>query len=456
MAKDVERDWARANPRPQATSTDDVLTLWNFPIASSTLGPEHKAAIQRFSAIDLGLSPALCRTQFHAIGHASASGSEQGNLALSAQRAEQVAAFLKTLGAQEVTLTWVGSDTPLDTTGTGLGHARNRRVEIGRFRPDPPSRIVPLQPVPGRPTGAVGSGGVGATVKLPFSTPKIPIRIHGLAVDLSLIGEIELSATTGDGQLAIEAAIEGKKLVPEAKGLIVDGVKGVVGVNPAEGGSPASLKIGAQLECLAGEPEIGVQTGQKFVYIEFQLASTPLTEFSFRGARIATRFAGKLRLDVGPSEAAALRLAVTQTGAVAGVIAAAAVINGGTALLAQSARAEGLRAMEVLAERDGVAAGVAYEVLGTDAQPLMKSQELQWVKLEGGTHAAFRTGMSRVNTLLASLGPDGRVLRRQRWSSAYAAGNHALDFPIVQRRVFDALGGCDWKGRSDATRLEDL
>lgn len=456
MAKDVERDWARANPQPQATATDDVLTLWNYPVGASTLGPDHMAAIRRFTAIDLGLCPAACQTRFHAIGHASTSGSEQGNLALSQARAEQVAACLKRLGAPEVSLTWAGSETPLDSSGTGQGQARNRRVEIGRFRPQPTSRIVPLQPVPPRPADLAGRAGLSATLKLPFETPPIPIRVQGLAVDLRLIGEVELSVTSGNGQLALEAAAAGGRLTPEAKALIVDGLKGVVGVVPAEGGHPASLKIGAQLECLAGEPEFGIQLGRKFVYLEFQVTETPLTQFTIRGVRVSTRFAGKLRLDVGPSEAAALRLAVSPAGAVVGVVAVVAVINGGTALLAQSARAEGLRAMAVLAERDGVAAGVAYEVLGTDALSLVKAQELQWVKLEGGTQSAFRDGMARVNALLVGLGPDGRTQRRQRWSSAYAAGSNALDFPTVQRRVFDALGGLAWKGKPAGLRLEDL
>ena len=456
MAKDVEREWARANPQPRASATEEVLTLWNFPVAGSTLGPEHQDAIRRFVAVDLGLSPALCRTQFHAIGHASRSGSEGGNMALSEQRAEAVAAFLKRLGARQVSATWAGSETPLDDSATGLAHARHRRVELGRFRPEPTSKVVPRQPVPGEPAAPTGSGGWGLAVKRPFETPPIPIRVGGVAVDLRLIGEIELSAQSGGGERAIEAAVQGGKLSPEAKGLIVNGVKGVVGVNPGEDGRPPGLKIGAQLECLAGEPEIGVQAGQKFIYIEFQVAQTPLTEFTFKGVRIATRFAGKVRLEAGPSEATALRLAMTQAGAVAGVIAAAAVINGGTALLAQSARAEGLRAMEVLAERDGVATGVAYEVLGTDALAQVKSQELQWAKLEGGTRTAFRDGMARVNALLVKLGPEGRTQRRQRWDAAYAAGNNAMDFPVVQRRIFDALGGTEWKAGKGGKALEEL
>jgi hypothetical protein len=456
MTRDVERDWARANPQPQSSATEEALTLWNFPIGGSAVAAEHQAAIRRFVAVDLGLSPALCRTEFHAVGHASISGTESGNRALSEQRAEAVAAFLRQLGARQVSTTWAGSETPLDASATGLAHARNRRVEIGRFRPQPPSKVVPLQPVPGEPAAPAASGGYGLTVKRPFETPAIPIRVGGLAVDLRLIGEVELSAQSGEGERAIEAAVQGRQLSPEAKGLIVNGVKGVVGVNPAEGGHPAGLKIGAQLECLAGEPEIGVQAGQKFVYIEFQVAQTPLTAFTFKGVQITTRFTGKLRLDAGPSEATALRLAVTQAGAVAGVVAAAAVINGGTALLAQSARAEGLRAMEVLAERDGVATGVAYEVLGTDALAQVKAQELQWAKLEGRTRAAFQDGMARVNALLVKLGPEGRSQRRQRWDAAYAAGNNAMDFPLVQRRVFDALGGCDWKGSAAGMALEAL
>lgn len=459
MAADTERDWARAHPQPRSQAEGERLTLWNYPVAGAALAPAHAQALDAFSAIELGLAPAACRTEFHVIGHASPSGAEAQNLALSQQRAEGVAAHLRRRGARQVTLTWMGAEAPLDTSGSGLAQARNRRVEVGKFDPAPPSKEVPLRAgpprsdaVPGRPAQAA-DGGEGLTVKRPFETRRLRVRIRDLALDLRLIGEIELSAQTGEGARVLKGAVEGGKLAPEAEALITDGVCGIVGVQSGEGGQPATLKAGAQLERIAGKPEIGVQAGTQFAYVEFELSEVPLLAFELRGARITARFSGKLRLDIGPSEAAAARLAkwlapaAPAAGAVAGAVAAAVVINGGTALLAQNARAEGLRLMEQLAERDGVATRVAHEVLGTDATPLAREQELQWCKLEGGTRAAFQAGVQQVEQLLRSLGPNGREARRKRWDAAYAAGLNAQDFPKVQRQVLDALGGSDPKAQ---------
>jgi hypothetical protein len=236
----------------------------------------------------------------------------------------------------------------------------------------------------------------------------------------------------------------------------------VVGLEPAHGGQTAKLKLGVQMEQMGLKPEIGVQDAVKFIYFEFTLKEVELPDITWRGTKASVKFSGKIRLDVGPSEAAAARLAArlapaaAPAAAVVGVVAAAAVINGGTACLAQSARAEGLRKAEQLAARDGIAAGVAYEVLGTEALSLLKDQELQWSKLEGGTRAAFQAGLKRVQTLLKALGPDGRTERRTRWTTTYASGANALDFPVVQRRVFDALGGFEHLDRPAGQALESL
>lgn len=466
MAKDEERDWARANPVPQAAATADALVLWNFPVGGSALAAEHAQAIERFTANDLGLSPAASPTQFHVVGHASASGAERGNLALSEQRAEAVAAWFERRGVPRarVSASWLGSEQPVDTTGTGVGQARNRRVEINRFRAQPASKVVPLRadPARGKPIAAARSGpggadGVAGTLKGTIDTPPFPIRLRALAVDVRLIGEVELSVLSGRGDTALVGAAQGGRLSPEFETLIVDGLKGKAVVSAGEDGRPPGLQLGAQLENIAGKPELGVQAGTKPVYVEFELKeSTPLDELSIRGVRVAARFSGKVRFEFGPSETTAARLLATPAGAVAGVIATAALINGGTALLAQAAREEGLQAMVFLAERDGVATRVAYEVLGTDALVHVKNQELQWVKLEGDMRRAFRAGMDRVDALLAELGPDGRTERRLRWDAAYAPGLGVQDFPDVQRHVFDALGGCEWKDRTAGTPLEAL
>lgn len=467
MARDVERDWAREHPEPMASFTEELLTLWNFPVGVATLGPAHRQAIDRFTAVELGLSAGASSCEFGVNGHASATGTEAGNDRLADARAQEVAAYLALKGARHVTATGSGSTARVDAAATGLAHARNRRVEVFKWLPAPPSKKVPLDLDPpegdGIPPQAKGDGpDLSDTIEIPVDTPPVPLRFSAVVADVRLQGTLIVTLKSGTGDAGLKAAFKGRGLNAKIEGRVMEGIKGIVSLEPGGGTQPAKLKAGIVLDDLAGAPEVGWQVSAnplKPVYITYTLNEVQLADAEIaEGVKVSVRFKGKVNLDLGPSEALLARMApyAAPTAAVGGVLVAAAVINGGTALLAEAARAEGLRYAELLARRDGAAARVALEVLGTDALPQAKQRELDWSKMEAGTRAAFRAGSKEVNDLLVGLGPKGRDERAKQWTAAYGAGAGVGDYPDVRERVFQALGGYLRAGEGSPKSVAEL
>jgi len=68
------------------------------------------------------------------VGHADASGSQQGNLSLSQRRAESVRAYLISKGADPAMLTAVGLGSAAPKNKSDPFSPENRRVEIGRAK----------------------------------------------------------------------------------------------------------------------------------------------------------------------------------------------------------------------------------------------------------------------------------------------------------------------------------
>lgn len=471
MPKDTELEWARANPEPRFFTAGDCLTLWNYPVAGVALAPAHQRVLAEFVSIELSIDPGGTRTQFNVNGHASASGLESANRTLSEGRAEQAAAFLRRLGATAVNVGWAGSNQPVDPGATGLACARNRRVEVFKLSTASPVEPVPLDPVDpaqGEPIPGLGDGGstdLFGRIDVEFETPAIPVKTALVNVDVKLVGRLTGTLRAGRGNAGAKLILKADKLSGQVEAQVTEAIKGTLGLEPGSGGKPPKLKIGVQMDQIELKPEVGVQASAKMVYFGFTLVKQQLPDVVIGDLTLSLGFTGKLKVDVGPSEALAARLAplagpaaaaAPAAGAVGGAVAVCAVINGGVSLLAQDARAGALRHMALLAWRDGVACRVAYEVLGRDVLAYIKSDELELMKFEGDTHAAFRAGWKCVNDLLVSLGTDGRATRSQHWRDTYAKGAGLSDYPDVKRRIYDALGGSQRADTDQQVKVTDL
>jgi outer membrane protein OmpA-like peptidoglycan-associated protein len=119
----VEKDYAgllHAQPlRPRS------FTL-NFLLDSTALTEESRALLAEVIRAARERSP----TEITVFGHADASGSEQHNTRLSAERARQVAALLRKAdpALQDIDVQWFGDRMPLVRSESR--EPRNRRVEI--------------------------------------------------------------------------------------------------------------------------------------------------------------------------------------------------------------------------------------------------------------------------------------------------------------------------------------
>lgn len=208
---------------------------------------------------------------------------------------------------------------------------------------------------------------------------------------------------------------------------------------------------------------MGLQTDSKFVFVSFDVVQQALPDIEMGDVTISLDFTGQVKFDIGPSPAAAAKLArhaapvAGPAAAAVGVIGAAAVINGGTAVLAQPAREEGLRMMELLARRDGVASWVAYEIVGGEASTFFNGQRSQWRDMEGVTGRAFEAGAADVQALVNSLKGKGDAFEtlRKRWDDQYAKGLGLSQWPGIRENVFRALVGyeTDDESRPDPRTL---
>jgi hypothetical protein len=463
MADRAETDWAKANPDPQVQETDNLLILWNYPVGGTALAAAHAEAAGRFVAIKCVFDPGGSRGEVRVCGHASRSGEEQVNDTLSRQRAEAVAAHLRRLGLTGLTVTWAGSSSPSDTTGTGLGLARNRRVEISHFTRSSSRKPVPLEPPP---TGAAGGSSTPIGPPAAADTPDLSaafeqtfeanlgtLRTAHLLVDVKVAGKLKVKVKGRQGKVGGKAVLKDGRLSAEAEAKIAEQLKATIGLEEQKGGPPR-IKFGVQADKAVLKPKVGLQTDTKFAFVSFDVVQQALPDIQLGDTTITLDFTGQVKFDMGPSPVMAAKLAryaapaAGPAAAVGGVIGAAAVINGGTALLAQRARDEGLHKMELWAWRDGAASRMALEILGGDATPLYEQQKLDWRKLEGGTASAFEAGAGEVVALLRPLEAREREALRKRWDGQFAKGLGLGQWPDVRENVFMALGGYDTEGES--------
>ncbi|SFU01194.1 OmpA family protein [Geodermatophilus amargosae] len=132
----IERRWERANPEGRVTWVEPThLVLWNFAVGEATVKGEHRSALLAFLA-DQQL-PIAAGGMVHVVGHASVSGEEAGNLALSRARADAVAMVLLSLAnpvrfvpASQLLIAAHGEYGKEETAPTGAALAGDRRVEV--------------------------------------------------------------------------------------------------------------------------------------------------------------------------------------------------------------------------------------------------------------------------------------------------------------------------------------
>lgn len=452
-ALQTEQDWAAQHPVPESTVQDMLLSLWNYPIAKSDLTPEHRAALNEFlGAALLGGSARPSRTEVYLTGHATDTGDDAANVALSKQRAQNVARYLLSRGVpmDQMRVDWVGASDPVDRGSSGLAAARNRRVDVLKFTPSepepetkPPIDIIG-QPQPPPPPGSVPAFKLPApqmskvtiedTITVDFPRRATPWYVISGKIDVT----VKLtSSDDGDGFAAgIKTSPTGKVGI-KADGEIGKHVKGKFSVDVDPDKRTASVKLGAELSDKPFKPEIGIQAKPDFFYVTVTLGDAPIAEFEAGGLRFSGTMAFKGTLNFGPGPAAI---------AVASPIIVALLILGLTVYGIEAAENEQTRYAGLLAAREGIAARIAWELAGTSAQTAYDTRRIEWRKANTDMEAQFIAGADEINRVLRGdtpadrkPPPEARTAWDAEWKKKYASDN-TTDFQTLFGRVFDNVG----------------
>jgi hypothetical protein len=476
-----EETFWRKNPAPEFTVGGDTLTLWNYPVARTDLSAGHKAAIDRFLAIELiGRRPLEVVLTIR--GHASPTGERAANSDLALRRAQGVRTYLMSLGADKnlVTLSSAGGTEPLDGDRSGLALARDRRVVVVKFHPTAPTPEPkkgdvgpflgdpPKQP-PARPDEVIK--GVGAEYKMELGPA--PIAKSPFLIDVGVTGVFKVSAKNASKDGVIPGLeLKNGKFSGKVEKELLDGVIGKFTIEPPKGdASMPTVKVGTQFKGLMGEPEIGAQKPPKFFYVKFTIADTPLwTDPQDHNTKIS--FKGDIKFDIGPGAEMVKRLADLEaslggttaaegftaaeleaagigggglagaTVAIGGAIAVVVVINGGIIYLVQNAKDEADLYTALLAQRDGKGSRVAWAIIGEKAEQNFIERESQWARAVARAQMldAFRQGRRDVEAFLKV--DDSRDKKVAEWKAKYAA-DATTDFAVIRERVYVDLGGTD-------------
>jgi outer membrane protein OmpA-like peptidoglycan-associated protein len=190
-----ERSWSREYPEGEMTEVGPGhWVLWNFDVASARLKPGHLRALNEI-VLQLPLGMLHGRAVLRLEGHASRSGTEPENEAISAERADTVfVALSMRLGNSPVGRgitarmepSSYGFARPWLPNLTGSTMAHNRRVEIRIVNPPPPPppkvrTLEPPEPEPepppeGEAARSTGKADYAFTFKVPFD-PKTPVPL---------------------------------------------------------------------------------------------------------------------------------------------------------------------------------------------------------------------------------------------------------------------------------------
>lgn len=470
----AETDWANAHPVPESSVAADLLTLWNYPVGKSALSTTHQQAIRAFLQNEL-LGPASSPVELTVRGHASDSGDAQRNVALSRDRAQAVAEYLRQQGFRTIDVSWAGATEPLDPGSSGLALARNRRVDIRKYIPSKPDALPPIDlggppdaepaPAPPQPQSAGASPSLptpsSASFELPISQSVPTLTTSEIVITSKVEGTLKVKVDDNGGGWGGSLILKDGSWTPSAKleTEIRKGFTGKIGFEPPASGEPATLKVGADAKNWWLKPEMGLQVKPNFLYLNITLTDVAFPDIEVSGLHVSMVFVGKLKCEIGPGPAMLLRLrgAVTTsaelltavaplaatTAAVGGALGVTVLIIGGTAYAIQQAKEDGLQFARLLAQRDGASSRVALEVIGTDAQVAYADRKLQWGKTQISMDSDFKTGVKGVEAMLGK--PDDRTAKATAWTAQFAADGTA-DFTLIRERVFQVLGGYNKDG----------
>ena len=320
---EVERAWFREHPEPEESAFGDKLSLWNYAIGRADIAPAHQADIRDFLGVG-PLGPARPDAEVNVRGHASASGEAADNAALSAARADKVAAYVSTLGIKTVNRSSAGASEPEDRSPFGGAYARNRRVDVQRFYPSATEGTTPLATAEPQTTPDQG-----AAVTKPDPGPKEPGALSSFGFEVRALTIPLISSTTTSVTYAISFELNGKGTFKGPAGGVEEAAtwdgdkraaKFAVPVGeqlklrlqgaPATKAEPPSGSIGLQVtgfdpvpgSGIEGKVEFGLQTKPNFVYFSGSLGKSVLGPIDvLEGVTAVLEVEVKLRIEAGLS-----------------------------------------------------------------------------------------------------------------------------------------------------------
>ena len=443
-----ERTWWQEHPEPQVTQTAERLVLWNYPVAKTELADVHAAAIRTFLG-PLFLAPELTGRRLSICGHASGSGEAGSNVQLARDRADHVAAFLRSLRFQGFEVGSSGSSQPADSAPTAQALARNRRVELTKTIRDEitpePTRVPIDERIPTAAKPEPDKTGAALFFEYEAEIPLGTLTTPTTEAEFTAVVKGKGKVVRGDG--AVAAGISGKNggIAAKFEKKLAEHLKGKVGIDPGQAGKPPTAKVSIAGEAWGFPVEEGFQTKLKFVYMKVTLGTLKLPELDLDSAVVSLEFSLDVKVEIGPSKALLARLGVSAgaVGAVSvGVIGVTAVIIGGIIYASEASKQRFLLMVVDAANRDGAASRVAYECLGATSRVAAAFNEHRLALSNAGgqtSREGFEEGSRLVAAYLGSLKGE-RDARMKELKEKYAKDRNELDFELVRAAVFSQLG----------------
>ena len=466
----AESDWARAHPVPESSVSDNLLMLWNYPVAKSALATVHKNAIQRFLAIEWLAGPANASAELTVHGHASDTGDPKLNATLARDRAQNVAQFLRAQGVRSklIFVSSAGAAEPFASESSGLAFAKNRRVDVTKHTPalpEPPlppllgSTPEPSSPESSAPPAPSPSGPLLPTLSATWIEIVIPIKLlphvtPTVIIKTTIEFTVKVKVDDKSGGLGVGAAAGGGKLKLEQP--IREWLTGKINFERGNSKTPPSLKIGAEFSALPGKPEVGTNPTTLIPYVNLTFAESNPFDFVLKGKPISIKISVKIKSDLlpGPTTVAwSLRTAAAVAAAPAAATAAAAtslgaigvavLILGATYYAIQDAKEEADKYSRLLAEREGASSRLAWEIIVPDVEVAFLERRSRWRNPQMNMVGAFDDGRRWLEARFGK--PAERSAKGKAWKARFASDG-TQDFTLIRERVFQAIGGYNKDG----------
>jgi hypothetical protein len=394
-------------------------------------------------------------------GHASATGPEAANLALSAARARAAAEYLERAATpvprSRIRLLFHGSAQPwAPSVGTGEV-ARNRRVQVRIREAEPVMQRTPLEP----PAYEEESGPtLRAADVVPGAVLKVKIPLFSLtAVPTSTV--ILYPALEFNGKAEIVTSLPAQGVVTWEKG---KGWSGALKLKLADGldVEATGTSVTASLKGVALTPEVKVDLGElikppfKVVTIAFSvpmLKTEPFDLGSFipelAGMKVKLEGTVKLKVAVGPGPAVLEAMApaaaadLAASGIVAGAVVGGVLYTGLSMYLIDRAHKAGEQWAATVNRRSGYAWRIAAEAadLGRPAvdTPVWNRAKGRLRRFRTAGDQAYADGYVGWTLAESALRTTESGLRHELLQAMRDANNGNLD--AIQRAVFLQIGG---------------